>query len=498
MKTYLASLMLVTAVAGAADKPNIIFIMADDHGPQAISSYGSSLIQTPNIDRLARDGMRFTRAFANNSICSPSRAVLLTGKYNHLCGVKKLDEHFDRSQQTFPKLLQQAGYQTAIIGKWHLFTEPAGFAYYCVAPGNGGRYIDPLLKETGQPWGDGDTGGVLHRGYMTDVITDVALDWLKRHAGGKPSCLMIHHKAPHSPHVPASRHKDLFQDKRFPEPSTLLDNYAGRAPEPVAGQLAWSRLTQQCEEQYQPIRKQFTGDLAHDTQLMFQQYLRNYLRLVVALDESVGRVLDYLDRSGLSSNTIVIYTSDNGYFLGEHGFYNKMWMYEDGFHIPMIVRMPQAHIAATNQHLVSILDVAPTILDLAGVKVPADMQGCSMKPLILGEPVSWRDSLYYHYYGGPRKLEDNWIFSPEGEIIGIRTMTAKLICYPKWKGGPFWEYFDLTQDAQELRNLYHDPSRQNEIGSLEQQLRGLAAQYKDSETVKVLDTLDPATTVEPK
>ena len=488
LSLFVALAPFATAADLAASTPNIVFIMADDHGRQATSCYGGGFIQTPNIDRLAREGIRFTHAMAGNSICSPSRAMLLTGKYNHLCGVCNLDEHFDGSQATFPKLLQQAGYQTAIVGKWHLFTEPTGFDYYCVAPGNGGRYTDPLLKEKGQPWVNGNTGGTLHKGYMTDVITDVALDWLTHRSAGKPFCLMIHHKAPHSPHVPAPRHRDLFKDKVLPEPSNLLDDYAGRAPEPVADQLEWSRLLQQCEPQYQPIKKQFTGDKAHDTRLMYQEYLRNYLRLVAALDESVGHVLDYLDRTGLAKNTVVIYTSDNGYFLGEHGFYNKMWMYEEGFSIPMLVRMPGAQRKAVNQHLVSILDIAPTLLDLAHAKIPADIQGCSMKPLLTGEPVKWREAFYYHYYGvvGPPRAA-NWI--GYHEIIGVRTATAKLIYYPTWKNGPFWEYFDLTHDGREMRNLYHDPQYRKEVVALEDKLRELARHYQDATALNYLNTV---------
>ncbi|HOD80377.1 MAG: Arylsulfatase [Planctomycetes bacterium ADurb.Bin126] len=478
-----------SSAPSAPRRPNIVYIMADDHGRQAISAYGHDLIATPNIDRLARGGIRFDRAMAGNSICSPSRAMLLSGKYNHLCGVRRLSEHFDGSQQTFPKLLQQAGYQTAIVGKWHLFTEPTGFTYYNVAPGNGGRYVDPVLKEIGQPWRDGNTGGTVHKGYMTDVVTDVALDWLNRRDPQKPFCLMIHHKAPHSPHIPAERHKDLFADRVFAEPANLLDDYAGRAPEPVAGQLDWSRLIQQCEGQYQPVKKQFTGDKAHDTRLMFQQYLRNYLRLVAAVDENVGRVLDYLDKNALADNTVVLYTSDNGYFLGEHGFYNKMWMYEEGFSIPMIIRLPGA-ARGTRQELVSILDVAPTVLDLAGVDVPGDMQGCSMKRLLLGERSNWREAFYYHYYGvlgKPRPA--NWI--GYHEIVGVRTATAKLVYYPTWKNGPFWEYFDLKRDPSEMKNLYHDPQRKEEVAAMKKTLRELAARYQDAE---IATRLAPTTT----
>ncbi len=362
------------AEPASKDRPNILFIMADDHGRQAISCYGSQTIKTPNIDRLAREGVRFTHAFANNSICSPSRAVLLTGKYNHLCGVRKLEEPFDGSQQTFPKLLQKAGYQTAIVGKWHLATQPTGFDYYNVMPGQG-RFNDCPLKETGQPWQDGRKGGIVHKGYLTDVITDVSLRWLDQRDPSKPFCLMIHHKAPHGPHVPAPRHKDLFKDTVFPEPPTLLDDYQGRAPEPVANLLRWSRLVQNDYPEYQYLRKQFTDDHSHDTRLVYQEYMRGYLRLVASLDENIGRVLDYLDKTDLAKNTIVIFTSDNGYFQGEHGFYNKMWMYEESLLLPLVVRMPGVPGGQTNANFVGMFDMAPTILDLAGVKAPEDMQG---------------------------------------------------------------------------------------------------------------------------
>ena len=467
-----------------AGRPNIVVIMADDHGRQAISCYGSRLIRTPNIDRLAREGMRFGEAMANNSICSPSRATMLTGKYNHLCGVRKLDDHFDGAQQTFPKLLQHAGYQTAIVGKWHLFSQPTGFDFYSVLPGHG-RYYDCPLKETSQPWGEnGNKGGVAHPGYLTDVITDVALDWLGKRRPDRPFCLLIHHKAPHSPHDPAPRHKDLFKGTVFPEPDNLLDDYKGRAPEPVAEIISWSRLVQNPEPQYQYFKREFTGDRDHDTRFAYQAYLRNYLRLVTALDENVGRVLDYLDESGLAKDTIVVYTSDNGYFLGEHGFYNKMWMYEEGFHIPLIVRMPGGTPGAVNQGLVSMLDLAPTVLDLAGVKVPADIQGCSLKPLLTGSPAPWRDAFYYHYYGVVGKPDSrNWI--GYHEIMGMRTKSAKLVYYPDWKNGPFWEYFDLTQDPREMTNLYRDPQRQEEIRACKHKLRELGNRFRDPDSEKI-------------
>jgi arylsulfatase A-like enzyme len=470
-------------------RPNLLFIMADDHGRQATSCYGGKLVKTPNIDRLAREGVRFTQAFACNSICSPSRATLLTGKYNHLCGVRRLSEAFDRSQQTFPRLLQASGYETAIIGKWHLATEPAGFNHYSVLPGQG-RYYDPQFKESGQPWGaDGNRGGVIKPGYVTDIITDAALEWLTNRAPGRPFCLMVHHKAPHSPHSPAPRHKDFFKDTVFPEPPNLLDEYEGRAPHPVAGQLAWSRLLQQDERPYAPIKQQFTGDRARDTRFMYQEYVRNYLRLVVAVDENVGRLLDYLDRSGLAANTVVIYTSDNGYFLGEHGLYNKMWMYEESLHLPLLIRMPSGQKAlkpgSTCDELVGMFDIAPTLLDLAGVSVPSDVQGRSLRPLLAGDASGWREAFYYHYYGtmgAPR--EDNWIASHE--ILGVRTKSAKLVFYPTWKNGAFWEYFDLQSDPTEMSNRYQDPAYQKVVTRMKRDLLTLAREYKDTEVTDQL------------
>jgi arylsulfatase A-like enzyme len=303
---------------------------------------------------------------------------------------------------------------------------------------------------------------------------------------------MIHHKAPHSPHDPAPRHKGLFKDVVFPEPPNLLDDYAGRAPQMVADQLIWSRLLQQCEPQYQPIKGQFDGDRAHDTRLMYQEYVRNYLRLVVALDENVGRVLDYLDRSGLAENTAVIYTSDNGYFLGEHGFYNKMWMYEESLHLPLIIRTPAAwgtsQAGAVSDALVGMLDIAPTILDLAGAGVPADIQGKSLRPLLRGETAGWRQAFYYHYYGTvapPR--EDNWIASHE--ILGVRSKTSKLVLYPTWKGGAFWEFFDLANDSLEMHNIYADPSQERNVTEMKRQLRALVDQYQDAEAAKMIDEL---------
>ena len=486
-RAILACLLLAPPAAShAADarQPNILYIMADDHGRQAISAYGGKLIQTPQLDRLAGEGVRFDQAFANNSICSPSRAVLLTGKYNHICGVRKLGERFDGSQQTFPKLLQQAGYRTALIGKWHLASQPTGFDHYCVVPL--GAHVNPPMTDETMPW-KGEGGGKRTPGYSTDLLTDLSMDWMTAQKD-RPFCLMLHFTAPHSPHVPAPRHQDLFKDTVFPEPPNLLDDYAGRAPEKVADQIAWSRLLINDYPQYQSIRKEYSGDRTRDTRRIYQEYARGYLRMVAGIDENIGRVLDYLEKSGLAANTIVIYTSDNGFFLGEHGLYNKMWMYEESAHIPLMIHLPGMRTAAANNRIVSMLDMAPTILDLAGVKIPADIQGVSMKPLLLGEPVTRRDALYYHFYG--YGAEQEW-FCPH-EIFGVRTGTDKLIHYPTWQGGPFWEYFDLTRDPLEMHNLYSTPAAQAKITNLKKLLREMTGQYRDTAATELLDQADQA------
>ena len=390
--------------SAAAARPNILFIMADDHARAAISCYGSKTIQTPGIDRLAHEGMLFTHMTSTDSLCAPARAVLITGKFGHKNGVTKIGQTFDGSQQTFPKLLQQAGYETALFGKWHLTSEPTGFDYYKVLPGQG-RYMDCPLKERGQPWGNGNQGGVVHLGYLTDVLTNEAITWLdhKRDVR-KPFCLMVHHKAAHAPHDPAPRHKNLFRGITFPEPFNLRDDYKGRAPALLADQLIWSRLPLATSGDInirgeKDIKGQFNGERDHDTRLAYQTYMRGYLCLVAALDENVGRLLDELDRQGLTKNTIVIYTSDNGFFNGEHGFFNKMWMYEPSLHLPLLVRWPDVvRPGAVNDQLVSMLDVAPTLVDLVGAPVPADMQGVSFRPLLEGQAPVWRNAIYYHYY----------------------------------------------------------------------------------------------------
>ncbi len=473
-------------------RPNILFIMSDDHGLNATSCYNeASPIPTPNIDRLAREGVRFDRAYASNSICSPSRATLLTGQYNHVCGTRNLNDRFDGTQQTFPKLLQQAGYQTALIGKWHLVSEPTGFDYFKVLP-HQGRYEDPAFKEKGEPWVEGgmngvpwEAGGRVHEGYATDLIIDFSVEWMENRERDRPFCLMLHHKSPHGPHDAAERHAQLYADEDLPEPGNLLDDYAGRAPEKVFDRIDESRLVINNYPQYQEVRERYSGDLAHDTRLMYQAFFKGYLRLVASLDENIGRTLDYLDRSGLAKNTVVVYTSDNGFFLGEHGFYNKMWMYEEGFRLPLVMRLPASldPLAAGSvlaEPFVGMIDMAPTLLDIAGVPTPADMHGRSLLPLLTGAPAQDRDACYYHYHQARYPLE----------IIGVRTPTAKLIFYPSCDGRPFWEYFDLVDDPCEMHNRYDDPQRQGRIALLKHRLDELIERYADTEAAASLASAD--------
>jgi arylsulfatase A-like enzyme len=452
--------------------PNIVFILADDHNQESISAYQgrySEIAPTPNIDRLAAEGMTFHHMTAVNSICGPSRAALISGKHSHLNGVLRNKDVFDGSQQTFPKLLQAAGYQTALIGKWHLISQPTGFDYYSVLPGQG-RYHDPLFKRTGEPWKNGKRGGTVVPGYCTDVITDQAVDWLANRNPSKPFFLMVHHKAPHGPHDPAPRHKDLFTDVTIPAPDNLLDDYEGRAIQPVSNNLRNNRLLQRAFKEYKE-HDAIVQRLGREegTKHMYQVYMKGYLRLIATLDENIGRLLDYLDRAGLRENTIVVFTSDNGYFNGEHGFYNKMWMYEESLHLPLLVRYPGVVSAGSEcRQLAGILDFAPTFLELAGAPVPADLQGTSLMPLLRGKDQPIHDALYYRYYGA----------FDVPEQIGIRTTTHKLVFYPDLKENNR-ELFDLRKDPAEMNNLCNQPEQQEQVKALTRQLNKLIKRYED-------------------
>ncbi len=459
------------ARAKAGSRPNILFIMADDHTRAAMSCYGGKTIRTPNLDRLAREGMLFEHMTVTNSLCAPSRAVLLTGKYSHKNGFRKNGDSFDGSQQTFPKLLQEAGYETAIVGKWHLKTEPTGFDHYLVMPAQG-RYFNCPLKAKGEVWQDGAKGGKVHEGYLTDVIGEQSIRWLQSRESDKPFCLMVHHKAPHGPHEPAPRHEGLFENDVIPEPQTLLDDYRGRAPEHIADTLGSSRMAICRYPQYEKEIARYADDREKATRHMYQTYMKGYLRLVAALDESVGRLLDYLDESGLSENTMVVYTSDNGFFNGEHGFFNKMWMYEPSLRPPLLIRYPGVvRPGSVNGELVSMLDMASTFLEVAGAAPPGDMQGASLCPLLHGEHAAWRDAVYYHYYE-QYDVPENY---------GVRTKTHKLVHYPALAAGPQWELFDLREDPHELHNLAAHPDYAGTLEEMKSLLAGKRREVGDSD-----------------
>jgi len=469
----------------AAEQPNILFVFADDHAAQTVGAYGSTIARTPNIDRLAAGGIRFDNAFVTNSICGPSRAVILTGKHSHKNGfhANEWGGDFDGSQTTFPKLLRKAGYQTAIIGKWHLYSEPTGFDHWEVLKGQGNYYNTKFLTKDGEQKSNG---------YVTDVITDKTLEWLDQDRDkSKPFMLMYQHKAPHREWSPSPDHYNLYEDVEIPEPATLFDDHKGRAGDDpdlemsiaehmTDADLKLKRPYSLNKEQrgpwdavYEPRNRAFkNAELSGDelVRWKYQRYAKDYLRTIASIDDNLGRVLDYLDANGLADNTIVVYSSDQGFFVGEHGWYDKRWMYEESLRIPLVVRWPEKIKPGTNnEDIVQNLDFAQTFLDIAGASQPADMQGRSLLPLLEGNrPDDWRDAIYYHFYENP-----GWSFVPRH--YGIRTDRYKLIHYYR-KG--MWEFFDLETDPDELQNLYDSPKHQVIIRQLESRLNQLRAEYE--------------------
>jgi arylsulfatase A-like enzyme len=468
-------------------RPNILFIMTDDHASQAMSCYGSKVNQTPNLDRIAREGMRMDRVFATNSICTPSRATILTGKYSHLNGVPVFNR-FDGSQPTAPKLLQQAGYYTAMVGKWHLGSNPTGFDYWNILPGQG-VYENPTLYDK-----DGST---VYPGYATDIITDITIDVLKNRPKDKPFFLMSHHKAPHREWTPDEKHRKQFEGKHIPEPENLRDDYAGRtdalreqqqsvfrdltrrdlkiAPPPGLSNAEqarwWGAKPTEVEVEVDGVKKTLTGKELEDWK--YQRYMQDYLACVQSVDDNVGRLLDWLDANGLRDNTIVIYTSDQGFFLGEHGLFDKRFMYEESLRMPFVVRWP-GHIkpGSTSAAIGINCDFAPTFLDAAGVSVPAEMQGRSFLPVWSGhKPADWRRAMYYRYYHDPGDHNTRAHY-------GIRTETHKLIYF--WKKDQ-WECYDLVHDPAEMHNIYADPKQQKMVAALKSELLRLKKEMKDDD-----------------
>ncbi|HPD46446.1 MAG TPA: sulfatase-like hydrolase/transferase [Anaerohalosphaeraceae bacterium] len=483
-----ASLALgATARLEAARKrTNILFIMSDDHASHAMSCYGSRINKTPNLDRIANEGMRFDNCFCTNGICAPSRAVILTGKHSHINGHIDNTKRFDGSQVTFPKLLQAAGYQTAIVGKWHLQSDPTGFDYWNILPGQG-DYYNPVMIEMGQR--------KKYTGYVTDIITDVCIDWLKRRDADRPFCLMYHHKAPHRNWQPGPKHLTLYDDVTMPEPPTLFDDYATRSDAARQQEMTVERHLNAAdlkltppknltEEQaaawnaaYEPKNKAFTEANLQGKDLVrwkYQRYIKDYLRCIASIDENVGRVLDYLDEAGLADNTLVFYTSDQGFYLGDHGWFDKRFMYEESLRMPLVARLPGSiRPGSVSADMIQNLDFAPTFLDYAGVEIPAEMQGRSFRKILEGRtPADWRESIYYHYYEYPA-------VHAVKRHYGVRTLRYKLIHY--YYDIDAWELYDLKNDPQELKNVYDDPQYAGVAKEMKAQLQQLRKLYGDSD-----------------
>lgn len=481
--------------ATVAERPNILLITADDLAYQALSAYGSELNQSPNIDRLAKEGIRFDRCYVTNSLCGPSRACILTGKYSHKNGFRTNRDKFDAAQQTFPKLLQQAGYQTATIGKWHLVSEPTGFDYWQILPGQG-RYYSPQFQTA--------KGQITVPGYVTDVITDRAVEWLRDERDPeRPFMLMVQHKAPHREWSPNSNHLNDFTGQTLPEPKTLFDDYKNRAdaarqatmriadqltldsdlkvydPDSKFGRVMLNRMSDAERnawiEAYAAENKAFLADPPTGDDLVrwkYQRYIKDYLRTVRSVDDNIGRLLDYLDESGLADNTIVLFASDQGFYLGEHGWFDKRFMYEESLRTPFLVRWPGvAKPGGVEKRIVSNLDFAETFLDLAGVAVPADMQGRSITPLLRGDaPKDWRTSFYYHYYEGPPAEHS------VAEHYGVTDGRYKLIHYYKLNQ---WELFDLETDPDEMQSVYDRPEYADEQARMAEELKRLRHELDD-------------------
>jgi arylsulfatase A-like enzyme len=452
--------LLLPPCGWAADRPNILFIMSDDHAAHALGAYGSKINQTPQLDRIAKEGLRLSNCFVTNSICTPSRAAILTGKYAHINGVPVFNR-FDGSQPTLAKYLQAAGYHTGMIGKWHLFSDPTGFDHWNILPGQG-AYHDPVFLTPG--------GKTKHTGYCTDLITDFSIDFLEKRPADRPFFLMCHHKAPHRNWQPDEKHRRQWENVTVPEPATFHDDYASRSD-------AAREATMRIDRDLTPNDlKQAPPSGLSEKELKswkYQRYMRDYLACVASVDDNVGRLLDYLDKKGLSNNTIVIYTSDQGFFLGDHNWYDKRFMYEESLRMPFLIRWPGVvSPGRVSDKMILNVDFAPTLLQAAGVPIPADMQGRSFLPILKGEePANWRTSMYYRYYHYPQdhKVQPHY---------GLRTERYKLIYFNKLDQ---WELFDLQNDPHELRNLYADPAQAENVKRLKTELARLKAELKDTD-----------------
>lgn len=498
----------------AVKRPNIVFIMSDDHAYQAISAYDKSLIETPNIDRIAKMGMLFTNASVTNSICAPSRATILTGKHSHINGKVDNVAPFDTNNVTFPQLLQKAGYQTAMFGKLHFGNSPKGFDQYKILPDQGFYYNPDFITK--------NDGEIKVKGYVTDIVTDMTLDWLdKERKKDSPFMLMYLHKSPHRPWLMAERHMEEYTKKVFTEPATLFDDHEGMPAAKVAtmniqGDMGWaadSKLYPELmdemglkeeigadkrryemtvgrmdslqkanfDKSYRVIAEDFkkrypTMTAKELTQWRYQRYMQDYLGTIKAVDENVGRVLDYLEANDLMENTIIVYTSDQGFYLGEHGWFDKRFVYDQSFKTPLLVSWPnRIKAGSVSDELVQNLDFAQTFLDAAGVKPPGDMQGLSMLPVLTGEVGNWkRDAAYYHYYEHPSEHNVNRHYA-------VITKEYKLIHY--YFDLDYWELIDRKKDPLEQHNYYNDPAYATIKKDLHVQLDKLREQYGDSDSL---------------
>ncbi len=469
------------------DQPNILFIMSDDHAAHAISAYGSRINHTPHIDRLAEGGMRMDNCHCVNSICTPSRANILTGQHSHVNGVQTLADKIDGNRDLLiQKLLKNEGYTTAMVGKWHLGQgephDPTGFDFYSVLQGQG-PYFDPEMIEQGKK--------KQYTGYTTEIITDLTLQWLDSRDKDKPFFFCCHHKAPHREWQPSPKYATLFDDRDIPEPETFYDDYSNRSLAAAAAHMRIGRDNKIADVKSLPP----TGlDEQGVKKWAYQRYIKDYLRCVQSVDDSVGTLLDYLDASSLTDNTIVIYTSDQGFFLGDHGWYDKRFMYEHSLRMPFLIRWPaQIEAGSVCDEIFTNIDFAPTWLDAIGLDIPKDMQGVSGLPLWQGKtPENWQQSLYYRYWmhtGGGKQYGHNVCAH-----YGVRTRTHKLIYYygkscgttgstddpvtPLWQ--PEWELFDLVKDPNEMKNVYHDPAYADVVKEMTAELERLQAKYGDT------------------
>lgn len=508
MQRFILALSFLLSAGPLVAAPNVLFIFTDDHAPHAIGAYNGwlkSVNPTPNIDQLASEGMVFEQSFCTNSICGPSRAVILTGKHSHKNGFMNNGNSFDWEQQTFSKILRESGYQTALYGKSHLKGTPQGFDDWKVLPGQGDYYNPFLITPEGR---------VQVQGYCTDIVTDLAVEWLTQDRDPeKPFFLMVQHKAPHRCWMPALRHLHLYDDITIPEPDTLFDDWQDNAPPARYQELeidrhmdlnydlfvdltpefdqpasqkrqdrsAWNNMKRMTPGQLKTWRDAYgpKDEAFHRAKLTgkdlvrwkYQRYAKNYLRCIKGVDESVGRLRETLKELGLGEDTIVIYSSDQGFYIGDHGWYDKRWMYEESLKMPFVIKWPGVTIPGSrNTHMIQNLDYAPTFLDIAGARIPRDMQGLSLEPLLKGRsPDDWRTSIYYHYYEYPS-------VHMVPRHYGIRTTRYKLMHFYRFDE---WEMYDLEKDPEELTNIYGRPGYERLTADLKQQLRGLQETYED-------------------